>query len=130
MKRILLALVLALPASALAQSVSVRIDLPVVLPRLVVISPGVQVIPQVEEEVFFVDGVYWCRHDGGWYRSRSHRGGWVLAPARAVPARLVEIPAGRYRHFVPPGQAKKMRREEGGGPGRGNGHGHGRGHGE
>lgn len=135
MKRLVLVLLL-LPSLALAQSVGIHIDLPVILPRLVVISPGVEVVPEVDEEVFLVDGWYWCRHDGGWYRSRSHRGDWVLVPTRAVPARLVEIPEGRYRHWMPPGQAKKLERRErmdrGGddhqGHDRGHGHGRGRGH--
>ncbi len=132
MKRLLLALLL-FPSLASAQSVSIHIDLPVVLPKLVVVSPGVQVVPEVDEEVFLVDGWYWCRHDGGWYRSRSHRDGWALMPPRAVPARLVEIPEGRYRRWMPPGQAKKMERRErmerGDGDDKGHGHGRGRGHG-
>ncbi len=99
---LLIAGLLVLPAIARAQAqVSIRLDLPVVLPQLVVVSPGVQVVPEVEEEVFFVDGYYWCRHEGGWYRSRSHRGGWVVVPGRAVPARLVQIPPGRYRRYHP-----------------------------
>jgi hypothetical protein len=53
----------------------------------------------MDEEVFFVDRYYWIRRDGGWYRSPSHRGGWVLVPARAVPGRLVKIPPGHYKHW-------------------------------
>lgn len=95
---------LAFPASPSAQagaSVELRLDLPVVLPQLVVVSPGVQVVTDLDEEVFLLDGFYWVRHDGGWYRSRSHRGGWVLVPARGVPARLVKIPPGKYRRYRP-----------------------------
>jgi hypothetical protein len=88
-------------ASAQGASVEFRIDLPVVLPQLVVVSPGVQVVPDVDHEVFFVDGWYWVRHDNGWYRSRSHRSGWVLVGPRAVPARLVKIPPGKYRRWKP-----------------------------
>jgi len=103
---IALAGALALPALAAAQasghaSVELRLDLPVVLPQLVVVSPGVEVVPELEHEVFFVDGFYWVRHDRGWYRSKSHRGGWVLAPARGVPAKLVKIPPGKYRRYKP-----------------------------
>ncbi|BDG03301.1 hypothetical protein [Anaeromyxobacter oryzae] len=101
---LLVAGLLVLPAIARAQAqaqVTLQLGLPVVLPQLVVVSPGVQVVPDVEEEVFFVDGYYWCRHDGGWYRSRNHRGGWVVVPRRGVPARLYEIPPGRYRHYRP-----------------------------
>jgi hypothetical protein len=97
-----LAVLIGLPAIAQAQaSVDVRIDLPFLLPRLVVVSPGVQVVPEVDEEVFFVDGHYWVRRDARWYRSRSHRSGWVLVPRAVVPARLVKIPNGKYRRWKP-----------------------------
>lgn len=95
------AVVVAVPAVASAQSASVefRLDLPVVLPQLVVVSPGVQVVPELDHEVFFVDGWYWARQDGSWFRSRSHRSGWVLVGPRAVPARLAGIPPGKYRRW-------------------------------
>lgn len=101
---IALAGALALPGLAAAQasaSVELRLDLPVVLPQLVVVSPGVEVVSDLEHEVFLVDGFYWVRHDRGWYRSRNHRGGWILVPARGVPAKLVKIPPGKYKRFKP-----------------------------
>ncbi|HEX9401696.1 MAG TPA: hypothetical protein VF912_16425 [Anaeromyxobacter sp.] len=109
-----LAALIGLPALARAQaSVDVHFNLPVVLPRLVVVSPGVQVVPEVEEEVFFTDGYYWARRDSGWYRSRSHRGGWVLIPGRRVPARLAQVPAGKYKYWkAEKAAAKAERREE------------------
>jgi hypothetical protein len=91
------------PAAGSAQTaraaVELSLGLPVVLPQLVVVSPGVQVVPEVEHEVFLVDGWYWVRHGDGWYRSRSHRGGWVHVGPRYVPARLVKLPPGKYRHW-------------------------------
>lgn len=103
MRTLALALaVLVLPALARAQaSVDIHIGLPVVLPRLVVVSPGVQVVPEVDEEVFFTDGYYWVRRDAMWYRSRVHTGGWVVVPARVVPARLVKVPPGQYKRWKP-----------------------------
>lgn len=100
-----IAALLLAPGLALAQvhaSAGIHIDLPILLPQLVVVSPGVQVVPEVRHEVFFVDGFYWARHDRGWYRSKSHRGGWVLVPGRAVPARLGKIPHGKYRNWKAP----------------------------
>jgi hypothetical protein len=95
------ALLIGLPALARAQAaVDIRIDLPLILPRLVVVSPGIQVVPDIDDEVFFVDGYYWARRDRGWYRSRSHRSGWVLVP-RGVPAALVKMPKGKYRRWKP-----------------------------
>jgi hypothetical protein len=88
------------PAAAQVQ-VSVRFDLPAVLPALVVVEPGLQVVPQVNEEVFFVDGYYWARRDARWYRSHDHRGGWVVVDSRGVPPRLVKVPPGQYRKWDP-----------------------------
>jgi len=133
------------PANA---QVSVHIATPAirfeVAPPLVVVSPGVQVVPEYEEEVFFVDGWYWYRSGPSWYRTRDHRGGWVFVERRYVPVTLVKIPPGHYKHYkakgLPPGQAKKLERERviatpngpavvqerekhGGGGGKGHGHG-------
>jgi hypothetical protein len=99
-------LVLALwlsPALASAQvEVRARVTLPSirfeVAPPLVEVSEGVQVVPDYDEEVFYTDGWYWCRMNGGWYRTRNHRGGWVVVEPRYVPVALVRIPPGKYRH--------------------------------
>jgi hypothetical protein len=86
-------------APARAQvAVDVRIGFPSP-PPLVVVSPGVQVVPDYDEEVFFVDGWYWLRSDASWYRTRDYRGGWALVPARAVPVALVSLTPGQYRHW-------------------------------
>jgi hypothetical protein len=102
--RTLLLLATLLPAAGSAQvsaSAAIRFDLPVVLPQLVVVSPGVQVVPSVSYEVFQVDGAYWVRDGGRWYRSKSHRGGWVAVSSSKVPPGLVRIPPGHYRNWKP-----------------------------
>ncbi len=112
---------LLLPSSAAAQlgaRASIELNLPVVLPQLVVVSPGVQVVPEIDQEVFLVNGVYWTRQDGGWYRSRSHRGSWVFVPGRGVPARLAKLEPGRYRHWKAPHHDHGVR-DHGRGEGRG-----------
>jgi hypothetical protein len=95
-------------ASAQAAAVDVSIGFPAP-PRLVVVSPGVQVVPDYQEEVFFVNGWYWTRRGDLWYRTRSYRGGWAVAPPRYVPASIVRIPPGHYRHWHHE-QAKAERR--------------------
>lgn len=127
-----IAVVISVPAVARAQaSVDIRVNLPAVLPRLVVVSPGVEVVSEVDDEVFFVDGFYWVRRGSGWYRSRSHRGGWVVVPARGVPARIAGVPPGKYRRFKPqpagyrPGHGDRRGDDRGG-----HGHGHEKGHGK
>jgi hypothetical protein len=94
---------LAQPARAQVQVQITMGGLPVVLPPMVVVQPGVRVVSELDEEVYFVDGWYWVRRGPHWYRTHDHRGLWVwVAPVR-VPAMLVRIPPGRYR---------RLRREE------------------
>jgi hypothetical protein len=143
-----LAALLGLPGVAAAQAqVDIHFDIPAVLPRMVVVSPGVQVVPECREEVFFHDGYYWVRRDDYWYRSRDHRGGWVVVPPRRVPPRLVAYPPGHYRNWKAERAERREERkaerraekrherwererdrEDRGGP-PGHGEGHGRGHG-
>jgi hypothetical protein len=84
-------------------NVQVQIGLPTIrfetAPVLVEVSPGVQVVPDYDQEVFFVDGWYWHRSGPHWYRTHDHRGGWVVAQRREVPRGLVRIPPGRYKHY-------------------------------
>ena len=91
---------------ALAQvrvGVDVQIPLPTIVfevpPPLVVVSPGVRVVEDYDDEVFFVDGWYWCRRDAHWFRTRNHRGGWVVVERRYVPATLVKVPPGHYKRY-------------------------------
>lgn len=123
MRKLTLALLL-MPALASAQiraSASFSLDLPVVLPPLVVIQPGIQVIPDVQFEVFHADGFYWTRHDGAWYRSSSPRTGWVLMP-RNVPPGLSRLPPGQYKHWKGGQSAKPEKARKGGGKHPGKGH--------
>lgn len=91
-------------APAFAQvEVHVHLATPVVTfeapPQLVVIEPGVQVVPDYDREIFFVNGFYWCREGDHWFRSRDHRGHWVVVKRREVPERLVRYKPGRFRHY-------------------------------
>lgn len=78
---------------------TLTLGLPAVLPPLIVIHPGVSIVGDFDEEVFFADGYYWARRDGAWIRARDHRGGWSRVEARHVPAPLVKSPPGRYRRY-------------------------------
>lgn len=120
-------------------------------PPMVVVAPGVRVVEDYDEEVFFQGGWYWYRDGGNWYRSHDHHGNWVGVPGPRVPPRLMQLPPGHYRHFKGAnrpakmdnrGQNMKRRGGEpvhgpgggpvrGGGPKNGNhqGNGHGNGHG-
>lgn len=70
-------------------------------PDLVTVSPGVQVIADYDEPVFYADSFYWRFQDGYWYRSSWYTGGWVYAtPPRAVLR--IDRPYA-YRHYRPHG---------------------------
>lgn len=134
---------LSLPGAATAQvNVGIQIGLPVA-PPMVVIQPGVQVVENYPEEVFFTGGWYWARRGPAWYRARRPGVTFVPVETRYVPARLVRLPPGHYKHWrreearEAKWQAKAERKqwkehekaERHQGHGNGNGHGHGHGHG-
>ena len=56
---------------------------------MVYISPGVQVIEDYDQPVFYSSSFYWHYNDGVWYQSRSYTGGWVRVTA--APAAIVRI---------------------------------------
>ena len=97
---LVVASLVALPAFA---QVQISVQLPTITfaapPPLVVIEPGVQVVEDQDEEVFFVSNYYWVRRGPRWYRTKDHRGGWVVVDGPGVPASLVRVPEGRYRHY-------------------------------
>ena len=103
-RKVLAALGVLIAAPAFAQvRVDVQIPLPTIRfevpPPLVVVSPGVRVVEDYDDEVFFVDGWYWCRRDAHWFRTRDYHGGWVVVERRYVPATLVKVPPGHYKHY-------------------------------
>src|SRR5512138_3715375 len=80
---------------------SVGVTATVVEPELVYVSPGVQVIADYGEPIFFVDGFYWREYGGVWYRSSYYNRGWVYASA---PYSVVSIRDRRsYVHYRPSG---------------------------
>ena len=92
---------LALPRSSRclrSRRCEISIQLPTITfsapPPLVVVQPGVQVVEDNDEEVFFVDNYYWVRRGPRWYRTRDHRGGWVVVDGPGVPPSLVRLPPG------------------------------------
>lgn len=136
MRKLLIATLLAFPLTASAQ-ISVEIGLPSihfsVPPPVVVVSPGIQVVVDQPEEIFLVNGYYWCRRDDYWYRSVDYRGNWVYVEHTHVPRTLYVLPKGKYKHYKHEGKVvqasgKKAKSKGGGDSGHGGGHGHG-GHG-
>lgn len=79
--------------------VQIQISLPPILPPLVVIQPGVKVVQDFDEEIFFVGGYYWVARGDTWYRARDHRGPWGSMKPKKVPVELTRLERGRYRHW-------------------------------
>ena len=106
---------MSLAATGLAQEV--RIELPTIRfeqpPPLVVAEPGDPGGASISsDEVFYVDGWYWTRRDGRWFRTHDYRGQWVVAERRIVPDRLYRVPEGRYRRWHHAERRHEARREE------------------
>jgi hypothetical protein len=68
------------------------------VPELVVIRPGVQVIANYDEPIFYTGNYYWRNQGGSWYRSTSHRSGWARVEVVPVEIRSIERPAA-YIHY-------------------------------
>jgi hypothetical protein len=71
-------------------------------PDLVAVGPGVQVIADYDEPIFFADGFYWWNADGAWYRSAYYTGGWAYVPSPPVVVLNIFDPF-RFRHYRPAG---------------------------
>lgn len=55
-------------------------------PDLAYVSPGVYVVQDYHEPVFYSNNAYWRYHNNGWYRSNRYDRGWTYyrTPPRAV----------------------------------------------
>ena len=71
-------------------------------PDLVVI-PGtyVYIVPDIDPDVLFFQGVWWRPYDGRWYRSRDYQGEWSYVEPGRIPAGLRSLPQD-YRHRLSP----------------------------
>jgi hypothetical protein len=78
-------------------NVSIGINLPV-YPELVVV-PGYPVYyaPQLDENFFFYDGMYWVYQNDNWYASSWYNGPWGLVDPETVPEFVLRIPVRYYR---------------------------------
>jgi hypothetical protein len=76
---------------------------------LVYAAPGVQVIADYDEPIFFADSFYWRLDGGRWYRSTSYTGGWVYAMPPAVVLRI-DRPH-NFVHYRPQGWVSRRGRQ-------------------
>src|SRR4029079_15731858 len=71
-------------------------------PDLVTVSPGVQVVADYDEPVFYTDGFYWRYSDGGWYRSSNYASGFFFVSTPPVAVLRIDRPYA-YAHYRPHG---------------------------
>src|SRR6185436_9008156 len=61
-------------------------------------DPSVMVIANADEPVFYSENTYWLFRDDHWYRSSSHRSGWVRVDQPPEHLRRIDRPSA-YVHF-------------------------------
>lgn len=71
-------------------------------PDMVTVSPGVSVIADYDEPIFYTDGFYWRYYDNVWYRSSNYTGGWAFVAAPPIVIGRIDRP-NVYRHYRPNG---------------------------
>ena len=88
---------------------SIGVTATTVAPDLVFVSPGVQVVADFNEPVFYSSGYYWRETGGTWYRSSYHTHGWSYS---APPSVVIGIrDRHSYRHYRPAGYTPRNRRD-------------------
>lgn len=97
--RILISVALAAGCGGAEHRGTVAVSSP---PDLVAVAPGVQVIADHEEPVFYSNGSYWWFFGGSWYRSATYTGGWTRVPTPPVALAQIRDPD-RYRYYRPSG---------------------------
>jgi hypothetical protein len=77
-------------------------------PDLVEVSPGVQVVADYDEPVFYTDGFYWRYSNDGWYRSNNYSNGWYYYERPPVAVLQINRPYA-YAHYRPQGYVARSR---------------------
>jgi len=77
-------------------------------PDLVTVSPGVQVVADYDEPVFYSDGFYWRFYNDGWYRSNNYATGWYYYERPPVAVLRIDRPYA-YAHYRPSGYVARNR---------------------
>jgi hypothetical protein len=101
-----------------AGNVRFSLLLPEVLPPMVVVQPGVSVVTDLDQEIFYSDGYYWARQDDLWFRSRTHRGGWSGVQRSEVPQVIISFTPGFYVRHHPHSHGPVDEHAQRGAPGR------------
>jgi hypothetical protein len=111
MRRFLIPLLLSLGASACAGRATYTTSGTYDDPDLVYAEPGVQVIADYNEPVFYADNYYWRQDNGRWYRSNYHNRGWTVSTPTVSVSRIRQPE--RYRHYRPNGYVSRRDHDRG-----------------
>lgn len=101
MRAYVLALSISMGAATFMAGCRATVSSPGYNPDLVYVSPGVQVIADYDEPIFYSDRYYWRLYGGSWYRSPYYTGGWVAAVPPPAVMRIDRPHA--YVHYRPGG---------------------------
>jgi len=75
-----------------------RVSVSASTPDLVYVAPGVSVIADYDQPVFYSNGYYWYNDNGYWYRSSYYTGGWVYIDSPPVALLRIERPYAYVRY--------------------------------
>lgn len=112
MRSLLMTLILAAVGCGSSGTVAYRgtVHTDVYGPDLVAISPGVYVVADYDEPIFYADNFYWRYYGGSWYRSSHYTGGWAYASPPRVIARIDRPYA--YVRYRPSGYVSRRSRDD------------------
>jgi hypothetical protein len=83
-----------------AGSVQYSGEVQVSSPQLVEVQPGVQVMADADQPLFFSSGYYWLYSGGIWMRSDTYRGGFARVDINVVPMGIQSIRSpNTYVHY-------------------------------
>lgn len=77
-------------------------------PDMAYVSPGVRVIANYGEPIFYSDNYYWYNAYGGWYRSPYYTHGWQYTAYPPYGIARIHSPLA-YRYYRPHGYVPRYR---------------------
>jgi hypothetical protein len=108
--RTLHSILFAVAVSACTGSAQIHSEADYTAPQMVEVEPGVQVVADYDQPVFYNENAYW-RYDGGvWYRSQYHDRGWARVEAPPVAVRHIQRPEA-YVHYHGHAEVRDQRAE-------------------
>ena len=96
------------PQPVVTVGVSAGYNTAYVAPEMIEVEPGIQVVYDYDEPVFYSDNYYWRFYNNGWYRSSVHNGGWVSYNEPPMRVRSIQRPT-EYAHYRPTNYTPRTR---------------------